>query len=170
VLSGRRLEPGSSRPIERMHEPLQRILFICTGNYYRSRFAELLFNALAEARCLAWRADSRGTDVENAGRWNVGPLSVFARQALAERGVVVDAAPRMPRQLAENDLAKADLIIAICEREHRAQLDLLFPDWSGRIKYWSIEDLHTEPAECALVALHEHVDDLLARLAACIPD
>jgi protein-tyrosine phosphatase len=28
------------------------MLFLCTGNYYRSRFAELLFNHLAKQRGL----------------------------------------------------------------------------------------------------------------------
>ena len=27
--------------------PVHKLLFLCTGNYYRSRFAELLFNAMA---------------------------------------------------------------------------------------------------------------------------
>ena len=36
------------------------VLFLCTGNYYRSRFAEILFNHLAGQSKLAWRADSRG--------------------------------------------------------------------------------------------------------------
>lgn len=35
------------------------VLFLCTGNYYRSRFAEIYFNALAAQRGSPWRADSR---------------------------------------------------------------------------------------------------------------
>ena len=140
------------------------VLFICTGNYYRSRFAELLFNALADAGGLPWRAVSRGTDVAIAGRWNVGPLSVFAREGLEVRGVVVDAEPRMPLQLNERDFDDVDVIIAICEREHRPQLDEKFPAWSDRIEYWSVEDLHTTPAEDALLVLHQQVETLLARL------
>ena len=40
-----------------------RVLFVCTGNYYRSRFAEAVFNHLAAARGLPWRAVSRGLAV-----------------------------------------------------------------------------------------------------------
>ena len=36
------------------------VLFLCTGNYYRSRFAEMLFNHLAVESQLNWKADSRG--------------------------------------------------------------------------------------------------------------
>ncbi len=41
-----------------------KLLFLCTGNYYRSRFAELLFNHLAAQVGLDWRADSRGVATE----------------------------------------------------------------------------------------------------------
>jgi protein-tyrosine-phosphatase len=37
---------------------IQRVLFLCTGNYYRSRYAEELFNHLARAEGLGWRAFS----------------------------------------------------------------------------------------------------------------
>jgi protein-tyrosine phosphatase len=38
----------------------RKILFLCTGNFYRSRFAEELFNHLARQKRLDWVADSRG--------------------------------------------------------------------------------------------------------------
>ena len=38
--------------------PMKRVLFLCTGNYYRSRYAEELFNHLARGENLPWRASS----------------------------------------------------------------------------------------------------------------
>ena len=35
------------------------VLFLCTGNYYRSRFAEALFNSVARKMNLPWKASSR---------------------------------------------------------------------------------------------------------------
>jgi protein-tyrosine-phosphatase len=35
-------------------------LFLCTGNFYRSRFAEIFFNWHAEQLEIPWRAYSRG--------------------------------------------------------------------------------------------------------------
>jgi protein-tyrosine-phosphatase len=40
------------------------ILFLCTGNYYRSRFAEVLFNSVAGKMGLSWHASSRGLALE----------------------------------------------------------------------------------------------------------
>jgi len=35
------------------------VLFLCTGNYYRSRFAEEMFNFLGPVKCPGWAAVSR---------------------------------------------------------------------------------------------------------------
>ena len=40
------------------------VLFLCTGNYYRSRYAEALFNSVAGKMSLPWRASSRGLALE----------------------------------------------------------------------------------------------------------
>ncbi len=50
------------------------VLFLCTGNYYRSRHAEAVFNHHAAAAGLGWRATSRGLALER-GANNVGPLA-----------------------------------------------------------------------------------------------
>ncbi len=61
------------------------ILFLCTGNYYRSRFAEILFNAVAGKMGLPWKASSRGLALER-GVNNVGPMAVSAINALKRWG------------------------------------------------------------------------------------
>ena len=47
---------------------LKTVVFICTGNFYRSRFSEYLFNALAKQQGLYWRATSRGLKTWTVGR------------------------------------------------------------------------------------------------------
>jgi protein-tyrosine phosphatase len=143
----------------------RRVLFICTGNYYRSRFAEILFNTGAQERGLPWRADSRGTDVSGAGRWNIGPISARAREALDARGIPLGAELRLPLQIADSDLDEADLIVALCESEHRPQIERDFPAAAHRVEYWGVEDLAVTPAEDALPAIERHVLALVARLS-----
>ena len=42
------------------------VLFLCTGNYYRSRFAEIIFNSVAGKMGLPWR---RCGPAEPSGSW-----------------------------------------------------------------------------------------------------
>ena len=144
---------------------MKHVLFVCTGNYYRSRFAEHLFNAVAEARGLPWRAVSRGTDIYDAGSGNVGPISAVARDALQARSVVLEPDLRMPLPLTAEDLAAADLVVAVCEAEHRPHLERAFPAAAASVEYWGVEDLGITPAEDALAALERHVAALLDRLS-----
>ena len=49
-------------------ENVKTVLFLCTGNYYRSRFAEELFNHQAERADLDWIAQSRGLALERGAQ------------------------------------------------------------------------------------------------------
>src|SRR6185312_4634288 len=94
------------------------VLFLCTGNYYRSRFAEELFNHWAAHYALGWRARSRALAIER-GKANVGPISRLVVQALDRRGINPRGHARMPTPCSSTDLESASLIIALKEAEHR---------------------------------------------------
>src|SRR5215211_3798258 len=115
------------------------VLFLCTGNYYRSRFAEILFNARAQQRSLDARATSRGLKIGWPG--NVGPLSPHTEERLAAMNLTTDACRQMPMQCRECDLAAADLVIALKEAEHRPMLASSFPTWPIRVRYWHVHDV-----------------------------
>src|ERR1700730_9790807 len=116
------------------------ILFLCTGNYYRSRFAEILFNHLASKTGLAWTADSKGLALER-GINNTGPLETSAQTALATLGIHPDEAwTRFPILVTNVDLERADLIIALKQEEHRPLLQERFPGWEERAEFWHIDD------------------------------
>jgi protein-tyrosine phosphatase len=140
------------------------VLFLCTGNYYRSRFAEILFNHLAQKRGLDWRADSRGL-ARDFGNWNVGPISKYAIEALATRNIACASSSRMPSHCYEPDLTKADLIIALKEAEHRPLLAKHFPDWENRVEYWHVHDLDGAMPAVALNEIEQLVTALVERLA-----
>src|SRR2546422_7908606 len=94
------------------------VLFLCTGNYFRSRFAEILFNSVAGKMGLPWRASSRGLALER-GVNNVGPMAVAAVKALETRGLraALDFA-RSPTRGTVDDLEQADWVIAFKQAEH----------------------------------------------------
>jgi protein-tyrosine phosphatase len=145
------------------------VLFLCTGNYYRSRFAEELFNHKAAATAIGWRAQSRALAIER-GTYNVGPLSPFAVQGLTARGFSAEGATRMPLQCVAVDLESADRIIALNELEHRPLVRKRFPQWESRIQFWQVRDVeYTEPG-VALAAIEQQIELLLRTLRGCAPE
>lgn len=138
------------------------VLFVCTGNYYRSRYAELYFNAVAPAR-LGWRASSRGFAPNPL---NPGPMAAVVIQRAQARGLPLPIPLPYPRALNEEDLRSAQRIIALDEDEHRDHVARMFPHWQRRIIYWHVPDLHLMPADEALTRIEHGVDALVRELAA----
>ena len=142
---------------------VQKVLFLCTGNYYRSRFAELLFNRLAREAGLDWQADSRGVATE-MGAGLGGPMSPTAIDALRLRGVDIEGEPRFPLQVQPADLESAQMVIALDEQEHRSYLADRCPGWEERVAYWHVHDLGQTPASVALAEIEREVRGLIAQL------
>lgn len=141
-----------------------KVLFLCTGNYYRSRFAELLFNHQAVQRGMRWVADSRALALE-LGVNNVGPISHYTVDGLQERGIPFDATQRFPQQVSEADLQDAALVIALDRIEHQRYVEERLPSWTERIHYWEVADLHLLTATDALSRIEAQVLALLDHLA-----
>ena len=142
---------------------MKHVLFLCTGNYYRSRFAEHLFNVRARSAGLGWEASSRALAIER-GKDNVGPMSIHAVEALAERGVRVST-ERLPLPCTVEDLLSADMVIAVQEAEHRPLLSERFAGWERRVTYWHVHDIDGLAPAHALAEIDRHVEELITSLA-----
>ncbi|MGA2497006.1 MAG: low molecular weight phosphatase family protein [Tepidisphaeraceae bacterium] len=138
------------------------ILFLCTGNYYRSRFAEVYFNELTSRAGLDWSADSRALKI-SAGR-NVGPMSVAAIKRLRGQGIHLQPDIRFPQPLHEADLQSASLIIGLKEAEHRPMLEKMFPRRTQAVEFWHVHDVDQATAEESLGEIEGHVEQLIKRL------
>jgi protein-tyrosine phosphatase len=140
-----------------------RLLFLCTGNYYRSRFAEELWTHLENQAPSGWHAESRGLLVDR-GLGNVGPISRYARQALAAAGVRLSEPIRAPRQVESDDFVACAPVIAMSDSEHRGMMQSRFPAWEDAVEYWDIDDIEVCPAEVAMKRLESRVHELRVRL------
>jgi len=139
----------------------KKVLFLCTGNYYRSRFAEMLFNALASREHLDWNADSRGLATSFS---NVGPVYPGVLDHLKTLGFPAQNEPRFPIRLEVTNLETADLVIAINEAEHRPLMSQQFERWADQTLYWDVPDLNLMTTEDAFSRIEKHVTTLIRQL------
>jgi protein-tyrosine phosphatase len=141
------------------------ILFLCTGNYYRSRYAEELFNFRARSEGLAWRAFSRGV-AEKGSPENVGPMSRFALEALQAKAIMPEGAARYPLSCTLADFDQAQLVIALKEAEHRPLIEHRFPEVANRVRYWHVDDVEFAHPTLALAMVDDRVCELILTLQA----
>ena len=146
-----------------MQPASRRVLFLCSGNYYRSRFAELLFNHLAAAKGLPYHADSAGL-WRDCHTHNPGPLSPHTVAGLEARGIPLPAELRSPRDVTKSDLIGAEIVVALKESEHRPFVMRLFPELLDRVEFWHVDDVGDAPPSVALPLIDAKVRALIAQL------
>jgi protein-tyrosine phosphatase len=121
-----------------------RVIFVCTGNYYRSRLAEILFNHYALKSKLKWEAVSRGL----FDRASVMGLSPDVIRYLECRGFdSSEHIAREPERLRVEDLETSQLVIILNKNEHKPIMKMKFGyvpiilEKAGRLRYWNVYDV-----------------------------
>ena len=109
-----------------------RILFLCSGNAYRSPVAEALLKK--------FRPDLK---VDSAGVHNAIPISEVAKGFL-ERENARQYLKKTPEDLDSKQLNEYDLIVAM-EPQHRDIILSRCPECESRIVVWDIEDPYFLP-------------------------
>ena len=94
-----------------------RVLSLCTGNYFRSRFSQALFQQLIEIN-----------------------------------------------QATGADLDAADVVVAVDEAAHRPMVQLQFPAWDGRIRFWTVKDPGEEDGVDPIAQIKHLVQQLFDEL------
>jgi protein-tyrosine phosphatase len=150
-----RPEPSTSETAHR------RVLFICTGNYYRSRFAEAIFNHHAELLQIPWTAFSRGLAVHLAE----GYLSTFTTEALETRKIELRHTGPGRIRLSEGDLRQSNYRIAMDRSEHFRMMLSQFPTWADQIDYWDVSDIPFRASTEALPEIELKVMQLLETIS-----
>lgn len=137
------------------------VLFLCTGNFYRSRFAEEYFNHHAAELGISWRAESLGLHREFPRPCNHGPISPHALKALETFGVTPVGAERFPRKALAEDFARSSRWIALSRAEHLPMVTEQYPEQLEEMEFWEVGDLPLETPEQATRKIAQLVDDLL---------
>lgn len=138
---------------------LRTVLFLCTGNYYRSRMAEVFFNAVAGKMGLGYRAVSRGLSLDPVKHRGT-PMAPLALQEILARGIArSDALTRLPIAVTLADCEQATRVVALYSKEHRPLLEAHFPTLVEQVEFWEVPD---KPGVADLI--DAEVKGLIARL------
>ena len=140
----RNAAPGHAAPIK------ENVVLVCEHGNVKSLIAASLFNQLASARGLPFRAESRGLNPESGV-----PASIV--EALRAEGI--DVAIFNPRALSDQDAASASRVVAI-----GVDLTSFAADTRAPIDLWS--DIPPASVDYSLsrAALIRHIEALLQEL------
>jgi protein-tyrosine phosphatase len=160
--------------LEAREAPEHKVLFICTGNFFRSAFAELYFNHLAaqnlkldprdpRRKQAAWRAESRGLDpAQLSPSQRAARMSSFAVERLRKLRIpyaedrTAGLPAHTPTPLGVADLERCERAVAMHDASHRPMLRRFVEKRRdqvrdpaallGRVVYWNIDDVAATPA------------------------
>jgi protein-tyrosine phosphatase len=128
-----------------------KILFVCTGNAYRS--------PLAEALLKKFRPD---LTVDSAGLHVAIPIAAQIRDYLASRNAI-GFLKNFPEGIEEKELRAFDLIVAM-ESRHKLAVLKECPDCVKKIVVWNIEDPYFEE-EKGMKKIFNTIEDKVNELA-----
>jgi len=131
-----------------------KLLFVCSGNAYRSPLAEALLKKL--------RPD---LEIDSAGLHVIIPISRQVREYLAKQNAA-QYLKKTPQSIDEKKLRDFDLIVAM-EHIHTNAILSICPECKTRIVEWNIEDpyfLESEDAKNIYAQIENKVEELAKSL------
>ena len=105
-----------------------KVLFVCSGNSYRSPVAEALMRKYAP----------RDVEADSAGTSPINYISIHAQEFL-EREDALQFLKKSPEGVDSKRLKDYDLIIAM-ELKHSFSVLRRCPECAGRVEVWNIDD------------------------------
>ena len=112
-----------------MDDQAQRVLFLCTGNSARSIFGEVIMNAMANGRFVAYSAGSHP-----AGRVNPMTIELLQKNRLPTAGL----RSKNWDEFAQPNAPRLDFVFTVCDDAAGE----VCPVWPGQpvTAHWGVED------------------------------
>ncbi len=112
-----------------MDDRAQRVLFLCTGNSARSIFGEVIMNAMANGRFIAYSAGSHP-----AGRVNPMTIELLQKNRLPTAGL----RSKSWNEFARPEAPQLDFVFTVCDDAAGE----ICPIWPGQpiTAHWGVED------------------------------
>jgi protein-tyrosine phosphatase len=142
-----------------------KVLFLCTGNYYRSRLAEEALRGYSAAQDIKLVSDSAGLGII-PNPINIGPMRLEAVNYLKNSGFRSIGMNRFPKKCTVFDLESSDIVIGMNEPEHKQMFDEQFPGIAAnRVRYWHVPDMDEDPGFLSPDLIDRNVRFLLKEIA-----
>lgn len=143
-----------------------KVCFVCTGNYYRSRFAEATFNFMAKECGEEYVAESRGLNVSAADKVanDYGELSPYTKNKMEELDIPISFTSSKRQPISKQDLKDFDIIVVMDRSEHFSMVKSFVGEDEDMIlsaknfKYWAIKDVFDWEPEETLGAILANVN------------
>ena len=122
---------------------MKKLLFVCSGNYYRSRFAEAYFNYLSEMFNLNVTSESRGLAIHFADELaeKHGEISKDTRERCNSLDIPKRYWEKNRESLRSEDFDNFDEIICLDLEEHTPMIKEQFPDRVYSVNYLNVKDV-----------------------------
>ena len=140
---------------------MKKILFVCTANIFRSRFAEEVFNSLATDSSSSLIAFSAGMKV---GEFTTRKIYYPALEQLKRYNIKPIRENELSTHIDDLNLDEYDRIICMDEPEHKPMVEEN-TNLKGRdVEYWNIVDIPEEDSRVSLPMCYEKVNELFSEM------
>ena len=139
---------------------MQKILFVCTANIFRSRFSEEVYNHLATRLNLSSRAYSAGLMV---GHYKTRTIYGPALEQLKLLNIVPRRKDELSVHINDLDLKQFDQVICMDKNEHQPMVRKNQNLINLNIEYWNIVDEPLVSRNISLPQCYTKVEKLVNR-------
>ena len=139
---------------------MQKILFVCTANIFRSRFSEEVYNHLANRFDLSIRAYSAGLMV---GHYKTRTIYAPALEQLKLLNIVPRRKDELSIHINDLDLKQFDQVICMDKNEHQPMVRKNKNLINLNIEYWDIVDEPLVSRNISLPQCYKKVEKLVNR-------
>ena len=139
---------------------MQKILFVCTANIFRSRFSEEVYNHLATRLNLPSRAYSAGLMV---GHYKTRTIYGPALEQLKLLNIVPRRKNELSIHINDLDLTQFNKVICMDKNEHQPMVKKNKNLINLNIEYWDIVDEPMVSRNISLPQCYKKVENLVNR-------
>ena len=139
---------------------MQKILFVCTANIFRSRFSEEVYNHLAANTNLSSQAFSAGLMV---GHYKTRTIYSPALEKLKLLNIIHKRKDELSIHINDLDLKQFDQVICLDKSEHQPMVRKNKNLTNLNIEYWDIVDEPLVSRDISLPQCYKRVEKLVNR-------